>query len=71
MIFLRWHFVSENKRRDAMKAAAEANGESLSRFGDYAMVQTTDKDGKHIEMRVHKMYLDLTDQENLAFRYVL
>lgn len=71
MLALRWLFVRENRRRDAMKAEAIARGESTSRFEDHAVVDTTDKDGNPIQMRVDKMYLDLTDKENLAFRYVL
>lgn len=71
LLILRWIFVSENKRREAMKAEAISRGEGLSRFEDYAIVDTTDKDGNPIQMRVDKMYLDLTDKENLAFRYVL
>ena len=34
-------------------------------------VETRGKDGELIRSRVDKMFLDLTDRENLAFRYVL
>ncbi|THH12134.1 hypothetical protein EW145_g185 [Phellinidium pouzarii] len=68
---LRWVFVRENARRDLLQAEAEKTGKNLSAFEEFAYVETTDKDGNTIQTRVSKAYLDLTDKENLAFRYVL
>ncbi|KAI5121702.1 hypothetical protein M0805_002095 [Coniferiporia weirii] len=68
---LRSLFVRENARRDALRAEAEASGKSLAAFENFAFVETTDKDGNVIQSRVDKTFLDLTDKENLAFRYVL
>ena len=67
----RWLLARENARRDALKAEAQRTGKGLSAFEETAEVETADKDGKVIKMRVDKAYLDLTDKENLAFRYVL
>ena len=39
-------------------------------FEDFQVVEIM-KDGKVIRERVDKTFLDLTDRENLAFRYVL
>ena len=70
-IATRWVLVRENARRDALKAEAQRTGKGLSAFEETAEVETTDKDGRIIRTRVDKMYLDLTDKENLAFRYVI
>ncbi|KAH9991565.1 hypothetical protein BJV77DRAFT_1159464 [Russula vinacea] len=51
----------ENKRRDA-----EPRDNS---FDDVHMV--IDEDGKQIEVKVSKEFLDLTDRQNRDFRYVL
>lgn len=62
---------AENKRREAMKAEALGSGKGLDRFDDFAYLETMDANGKVIKMRVEKAFLDMTDKENLAFRYVL
>ena len=64
-------FSKENKRRDALRAEAQGTGEGLAAFEENMMVETVETDGKVRVRRVDKMYLDLTDHENLAFRYVL
>ncbi|KAH8113932.1 MFS general substrate transporter [Phellopilus nigrolimitatus] len=73
VLVLRWHFVRENARRDVLREQAEAAGNRhiLAMFDEFAMVEMTDKEGCVIRKRVDKMFLDLTDTENLAFRYVL
>jgi hypothetical protein len=62
---------AENKRRDALKAEALSTGKGLDKFEDYAYLETTDEHGNMIKTRVEKAFLDMTDKENLAFRYVL
>ena len=62
---------AENKRRDALKAEALATGKGVDKFEDYAYLETTDEHGNIINNRVEKAFLDMTDKENLAFRYVL
>lgn len=68
---LRFLFALENKRRDAMKADAIRRGVGLAVFEEYSVVETVDIDGQGERKRIDRMYLDLTDGENLAFRYVL
>lgn len=54
-----------------MKAEARRKGVGAAAFEEYMTVETTDLDGGLRQRRVDKMYLDLTDGENLAFRYIL
>ena len=68
---LRYLFARENHRRDAMKAEAMRTGASMAPFNEWSLVETVGPDGKIIRRKLDKMYLDLTDGENLAFRYVL
>lgn len=70
-VALEFLFSRENKRRDALKAQALRSGVGLSAFDEYAFVESRDDEGKTTRRKVDKMYLDLTDGENLAFRYVL
>ncbi|EJC99279.1 MFS general substrate transporter [Fomitiporia mediterranea MF3/22] len=67
---LRFTLVRENNRREALKRESERTGVGRERFEEWAIVEV-EKDGKVIKERVDKNYLDLTDGENLAFRYVL
>ena len=62
---------AENKHRDAMKLEATATGAGLEKFDDYAYLETTDDQGRVKRTKVDKAFLDMTDKENLAFRYVL
>ena len=64
-------YARENRKRDSMKREALRAGTNFAVFEEYMMVETTDSDGKVHQRKVDKMYLDLTDGENLAFRYVL
>ena len=59
-------FVAENKRRDALKAAKQIDDDD-----EFGYVEKVDEHGNHIKERVDKALLDLTDKENLSFRYVL
>ncbi|KAJ3554235.1 hypothetical protein NM688_g3211 [Phlebia brevispora] len=70
-VALWYSFVRENKRRDALRAEALQTGIGLAAHEQTAIVDTIDVEGKGIRKRVDKMYLDLTDSENLAFRYIL
>ena len=70
MIATRQILDAENKRRDRLKAEAERTGVGKEKFEDWAIVEV-EKDGKIVKEKVDKSFLDLTDGENLAFRYVL
>lgn len=69
-LILRYQLAAENHRRDMLKAEAERTGVGAEDFEDFQVVEIM-KDGKVIRERVDKTFLDLTDRENLAFRYVL
>lgn len=64
VLYIRYYLVKENKRRDAMVAA----GKEIRETG---VVESTDDDGHFIDHVVDNNQLDLTDRENLTFRYVL
>ncbi|TDL22854.1 MFS general substrate transporter [Rickenella mellea] len=68
---IRYVLITENKRRDALQAEAEASGKSLDEFSDLGYLDTVDESGKTVHVKVERALLDLTDKENLAFRYVL
>ncbi|KAH0493370.1 hypothetical protein TgHK011_000043 [Trichoderma gracile] len=63
IITLRLHLHRENKRRDKLEA------ESL--VVDSGIIETTNEDGTRVTRVVDNNQLDLTDRENLKFRYVL
>jgi len=65
ILALRIYLQRENKRRDAIQAAS---GKPDDEFG---YVERTDTDGKVIRQKVEKALLDITDRENMSFRYVL
>lgn len=71
ILVIRYLYVQENKRREALYAHAQATGEGLHDFDDFAYVDTIDEKGEKIRTKVEKAMLDITDSENLAFRYVL
>ncbi|KAJ6532955.1 MFS general substrate transporter [Mycena capillaripes] len=60
-------FRRENARRDAL--AAEKGGEAAG--DDFGYLRTVDASGREVKAKVEKGFLDLTDRQNLAFRYVL
>ena len=71
IVILEVLFIIENKRRDVLRAQAEATGEGLHHFDEYAIIETVDQNGNTIKTKVEKSLLDITDKENLAFRYAL
>ncbi|KAL5523135.1 hypothetical protein ACEPAF_1402 [Sanghuangporus sanghuang] len=70
MLVARFRLDAENKRRDRLKAEAEKTGIGKESFEEWAIVEV-EKDGKIVKEKIDKTFLDLTDGENLAFRYVL
>ncbi|KUI67325.1 putative transporter PB1C11.03 [Cytospora mali] len=60
---IRYVMVRENKRRDALQ---DGIGKDESAF-----VDRLDASGHSVRQRVDKSMLDMTDRENLAFRYAL
>ncbi|THH04217.1 hypothetical protein EW145_g5684 [Phellinidium pouzarii] len=62
LMLLRYILNAENKRRDK---------EPLDDTYDDVWVKVTDENGKLVEKKVDKAFLDLTDRQNRAFRYVL
>lgn len=74
-LVLRFQLSRENKRRDAMREESERTGEGKERFESWMEVEVEKRDEKGevrtVREKVDKNFLDLTDGENLAFRYVL
>jgi hypothetical protein len=64
VLYIRYHLVKENNRRDALVAA----GKIIQETG---VVESTDGEGHLEDHVVDNNQLDLTDRENLTFRYVL
>lgn len=69
-LLLRFHLSSENKKREEMKRESERTGVGKDKFEDWAIIEV-ERDGGSVKEKVDKAFLDLTDKENLAFRYVL
>jgi hypothetical protein len=65
ILYLRQYLVRENRRRDALAAS---NATHVSHKG---IVEDVDADGTRTHTVVDNNQLDLTDRENLEFRYVL
>ncbi|KAK1765153.1 major facilitator superfamily domain-containing protein [Phialemonium atrogriseum] len=63
VLYLRWYLVRENKRRDALAERGLVR--------EIGIVEHVDENGVSTEEVVDARQLDLTDKENLAFRYVL
>ncbi|OQV10114.1 hypothetical protein CLAIMM_14158 [Cladophialophora immunda] len=63
ILYLRYYLVKENKRRDALVAR-----ERVSKTG---VVESITEEGVTVTHSVDNNQLDLTDRENLTFRYVL
>jgi hypothetical protein len=71
ILFLRWYLNSHNQRRDAAAAVAKTE-EEKDKYGEYGWLEVADpKTGGMTKVKVEKRFLDLTDFENLNFRYVL
>lgn len=71
ILALRFLFSQENQRRERMQTEAARSGGDIRPFQDWSMIETVTSDGEVEQRKVAKMFLDLTDSENLAFRYVL
>ncbi|KAJ5679565.1 hypothetical protein N7462_007809 [Penicillium macrosclerotiorum] len=63
IIILRIYLSRENKRRDQLEAAKPVTSNGI--------VETLDSDGSLVTRVVDNSQMDLTDRENLRFRYVL
>ncbi|KAJ7809990.1 MFS general substrate transporter [Mycena olivaceomarginata] len=61
LVALRTYLVAENKRRDA---------EGVDDTYDNVYIQRATEDGGSEKVKIDKEYLDLTDIQNRAFRYV-
>jgi MFS family permease len=61
LLALRSYLARENARRDALDLPDD----------EYGYVETTDENGRTVQLKVEKALLDFTDQENLSFRYPL
>ncbi|PVF93086.1 MFS general substrate transporter [Serendipita vermifera] len=71
ILTLRWYLNRCNKLRDAAAAAATTE-EEKEKYGEYGWLEVADpKTGVMTKVRVEKRFLDMTDFENLNFRYVL
>ena len=64
ILYIRYYLDKENKRRDALVAL----GKEIQGTG---VVESTDGEGHLVDHVVDNNQLDLTDRENLTFRYVL
>ncbi|VDC06152.1 unnamed protein product [Peniophora sp. CBMAI 1063] len=62
MLAIRWLLARRNKERE---------GEAHDTTYDDVYVLQTDDEGKEVEVKIAKEFLDLTDFENRDFRYVL
>jgi hypothetical protein len=71
ILALRWYLNRRNRLRDAAAAVATTE-EEKEKYGEYGWLEITDpKTGTTNKVRVEKRFLDMTDFENLNFRYVL
>ncbi|PVF97423.1 MFS general substrate transporter [Serendipita vermifera] len=71
ILVLRWYLNRRNQIRDAAAAAATTE-EEKEKYGEYGWLEIPDpKTGAMTKVRVEKRFLDMTDFENLNFRYVL
>jgi hypothetical protein len=71
ILALRWYLNRCNRLRDAAAAAATTE-EEKEEYGEYGWLEIADpKTGTTNKVRVEKRFLDMTDFENLSFRYVL
>jgi len=65
ILCIRWALSKENKRRDLLQA------ESSSDEDEYGYIDEYMEDGTKVTHKIEKAFLDLTDKENLSFRYPL
>jgi len=78
LLTIRTLLVRENARRDALQGISKEDAArrvaALNHNPDddeYGVVEVMDETGKLVRRRVEKNMLDMTDRENLSFRYVL
>ncbi|KAG9082211.1 hypothetical protein FS749_007035 [Ceratobasidium sp. UAMH 11750] len=65
ILTIRYVLQKENRRRDALQSSTDAA------YEEHGYVERTDADGRVVRQKVDRGLLDLTDRENLSFRYVL
>ncbi|GHJ87948.1 hypothetical protein NliqN6_4350 [Naganishia liquefaciens] len=65
LLGIRWRLNYENKQRDIRQA------ESTSEEDEYGYIDEVLEDGTTITHKVEKTFMDLTDKQNLSFRYPL
>lgn len=63
LLAIRYVLSTENKRRDALQVFHAQE--------DYGYVEKVDNQGQVIRQKVDKGMLDMTDRQNLTFRYAL
>ncbi|KAI0137045.1 MFS general substrate transporter [Xylariales sp. AK1849] len=63
LLAIRYVLNKENRRRDALEASQALEG--------YGYVERMGSDGQVIQQKVGKGMLDMTDRQNLSFRYAL
>jgi MFS transporter, ACS family, allantoate permease len=63
LLAIRYLLDKENKRRDSSQA--------LDEQADYGYVERVRSNGQTIRSKVDKGLLDMTDRQNLSFRYAL
>lgn len=66
ILAIRYVLQTENKRRDALQASGKHEYEEHDGY-----VERTDSNGQVVRQKVDRGLLDMTDRENLSFRYVL
>jgi len=71
VVLLRWILSNRNISREASEAATIHNDKYNDRFNDSGLVAITDEKGGIVMVEVDKSLLDITDKDNLSFRYVL
>jgi len=67
LLIIRYILVRENKRRDRLAADPNFSGDQ----DEVGVIEVIGEDGKKSFKKVDRAFLDLTDRENLQFRYVL
>jgi ACS family allantoate permease-like MFS transporter len=71
ILLLRWYLNRRNVARDAAQAAATTE-EEKEKFSEYGWLDIPAANGQPASrVRVEKRFLDMTDNENMNFRYVL
>ncbi|ETW86125.1 hypothetical protein HETIRDRAFT_380392, partial [Heterobasidion irregulare TC 32-1] len=71
LLLARAVLARENRTRERERAARAARGDGDEDGFDEVYVAQADADGKTVERRVDRAFLDLTDRQNREFRYVL